>query len=393
MFAFLSWACLHLLTGLREWSFTVAHRVSPCMGNLLGIGSGTAGVRVWVTIFKPKANPYPYTGSRSVEFVGSQWPNGEQPNGEIAQRGTWPKGESCRLQDSGSLIIAFATASSHHLPTSWHASTQPAAPAAPTLNLSLIKRPGTQPDRTRDVNELLTNKSTRECDSHVTSTHAREYSCLDPRLRAAGLAFQIVSAVVAVAHRRPSSCGGVVVVVIWSLLPLSSSTTRRLLDSWSSWSPSKLAITEGVGSSASGADELLTPLATHMTTTPAGRPIVDGSTTTILRQQQGRQVERWHDNNDGPRRRRSTTATVHDGDGPRRRRSTTTRTTSHDDNGPQQQPPTMTTTHDDSGLRRQRPTTIQTTTTALAMTQQRYYATAAVGSDRAAGVVGFVASV
>ncbi|KAH9158606.1 hypothetical protein EDB89DRAFT_1917630 [Lactarius sanguifluus] len=180
-----------------------------------------------------------------------------------------------------------------------------------------------------DVNELLTNESTRECDSHVTSTRAREYSCLDPRA--------------------------------------STSST---------FSEPKLAITEGVGSSASGADELLTPLATHTTTTPTGRPIDDGSTTTILRQQQGRQVERWHDNNDGPRRRRSTT----------------TRTTSHDDNGPRRQPPTMTTTHDDSGLRRQRPTTIRTTTTALATTQRRYYATAAAGSDRAAGVVGFVAN-
>ncbi|KAH9175872.1 hypothetical protein EDB89DRAFT_1903390 [Lactarius sanguifluus] len=121
---------------------------------------------------------------------------------------------------------------------------------------------------------------------------------------------------------------------------------------------------------------MTTAVATHTTTTPAGQPIDDGLTTTILRQQQGRQVERWHDNNDGPRRRRSTT----------------TQTTSHDDNGPRRQPPTMTTTHDDSGLRRQRPMTIRTTTTALATTQRRYYVTAAAGSNRVAGVVGFVAN-
>ncbi|KAH8995839.1 hypothetical protein EDB86DRAFT_3102599 [Lactarius hatsudake] len=46
-----------------------------------------------------------------------------------------PKTQICRLQDS--LVIAFATASSHHLHTSRHASAQPVAPVAPTLNLSL----------------------------------------------------------------------------------------------------------------------------------------------------------------------------------------------------------------------------------------------------------------
>ncbi|KAH9177969.1 hypothetical protein EDB89DRAFT_1902057 [Lactarius sanguifluus] len=93
---------------------------------------------------------------------------------------------------------------------------------------------------------------------------------------------------------------------------------------------------------------MTTAVATHTTTTPAGRPIDDGSTTTILRQQQGRQVERWHNNNDGPRRRRSTTVTVHDDSDniPRRQRPTTT--TTHDDNHPRRQRPATTKAYDDT---------------------------------------------
>ncbi|KAH9075556.1 hypothetical protein EDB83DRAFT_2549250 [Lactarius deliciosus] len=141
----------YVITYLRPSDLVIGLAERRCMGQNLRESPAVWTERVRVAIFKPEdtRTRVPWvmyivviTDANTSQTVPRHLKTGRASLGLMLYPLSsstlslpltqFPKTQICRLQDSGGLVIAFATASSHHLHTSRHASTQLASPAVPT---------------------------------------------------------------------------------------------------------------------------------------------------------------------------------------------------------------------------------------------------------------------